>query len=46
MDLTTQRERFIQVMADFTGYAGKHLPDDVIAKLKELRNRKIPPWQN
>ncbi|HBT87854.1 L(+)-tartrate dehydratase subunit alpha [Desulfobacter sp.] len=43
MDLTTQRERFIQVMADFTGYAGKHLPDDVIAKLKELREQEDTP---
>jgi len=33
MDLNTQREHFIDVMAKFTGYAGKHLPDDVIAKL-------------
>ena len=43
MDLNTQRERFIQVMANFTGYAGKHLPDDVIAKLKELREQEETP---
>ncbi len=30
-------------MADFTGYAGKHLPDDVIAKLKELREQEDTP---
>lgn len=43
MDLNTQRERFIDVMAKFTGYAGKHLPDDVIAKLEELRSQEDTP---
>nr|WP_321396498.1 L(+)-tartrate dehydratase subunit alpha [uncultured Desulfobacter sp.] len=43
MDLNTQRQHFIDVMAKFTGYAGKHLPDDVIAKLKELRTQEDTP---
>ena len=43
MDLNTQRKHFIDVMAKFTGYAGKHLPDDVVAKLKELRSQEDTP---
>lgn len=38
--METQAElvkKFIDVMADFTAYFGKHLPDDVQAKLEELR---------
>lgn len=30
-------ERFTDLMARFTGYFGKHLPDDVLERLKELR---------
>lgn len=30
-------KKFTDVMADFTAYFGKHLPDDVQAKLEELR---------
>lgn len=35
-----QRENFIDIMAKFTAYAGKHLPDDVYAKLLQLRERE------
>ncbi|MEN6327062.1 MAG: L(+)-tartrate dehydratase subunit alpha [Syntrophomonas sp.] len=35
-----QRERFIDAMAKFTAYTGKYLPDDVHAKLKELRTKE------
>lgn len=31
------REKFIDIIARFTVYSGKHLPDDVHAKLTELR---------
>ncbi len=40
MNKEEQRERFIDIMARFTAYMGKHLPDDVLAKLKELRERE------
>jgi len=37
MDREEQREKFIDIMAKFTAYTGKYLPDDVHARLKELR---------
>lgn len=35
-----QREKFIDIMAKFTAYIGKYLPDDVLAKLIELRKKE------
>ena len=35
MDKTELSTRFTDTMAKFTAYFGKHLPDDVLAKLKE-----------
>lgn len=43
MKQTMQRERFIEIMAKFTAYAGKHLPDDVSDKLKELMAKEDTP---
>lgn len=37
MSLNLKREQFIDIMAKFTGYASKHLPDDVVKRLIELR---------
>lgn len=36
-------EHFTDVMAKFTAYFGKHLPDDVMAKLQELRAEQDTP---
>lgn len=33
-------ETFTDVMAKFTGYFGKHLPDDVVRRLTELRDQQ------
>ncbi|MGI5912829.1 MAG: L(+)-tartrate dehydratase subunit alpha [Syntrophomonadaceae bacterium] len=35
-----QREKFIDIMARFTAYTAKYLPDDVLDKLKELRKNE------
>jgi len=35
-----QREKFVDIMARFTVYSGRYLPDDVYAKLKELRGKE------
>ncbi|HHT78413.1 MAG TPA: L(+)-tartrate dehydratase subunit alpha [Actinobacteria bacterium] len=43
MSSTMQCDKFIDIMAKFTAYAGKRLPDDVIAKLKELRAKEDTP---
>jgi len=40
MNKEEQCEKFIDIMAKFTAYTGKHLPDDVYAKLKELREKE------
>lgn len=40
MNKEEQREKFIDIMAKFTAYTGKHLPDDILAKLKELREKE------
>lgn len=40
MNKQEQREKFIDIMAKFTVYTGKYLPDDVQAKLKELREKE------
>ena len=40
MDTKEQREKFIDIMARFTVYTSKYLPDDVYAKLKELRGKE------
>ncbi|MGI6175099.1 MAG: L(+)-tartrate dehydratase subunit alpha [Christensenellales bacterium] len=37
------RERFIEIMAKFTAYGGIRLPDDVLNKLKELREQEESP---
>lgn len=43
MDREGQRERFIDIVAGFTAYIGKYLPDDVLAKLQELREKETAP---
>jgi len=40
MNKEEQREKFIDIMAKFTAYTGKHLPDDILAELKELREKE------
>ena len=40
MNREEQAERLTDLMARFTGYFGKHLPDDVLARLKELREEQ------
>ncbi|MCK9313688.1 MAG: L(+)-tartrate dehydratase subunit alpha, partial [Methanocorpusculum sp.] len=40
MNTAQQREKFIDIMARFTVYTGKYLPDDVYAKLNELRGKE------
>lgn len=37
MDNQASCQKFIDTMAKFTAYSGKHLPDDVLGKLKQLR---------
>jgi L(+)-tartrate dehydratase alpha subunit len=46
MNKDTMREKFIDTMARFTVYSGKYLPDDVYAKLKELREKEDSPMAN
>ena len=43
MNQQEKRDKFIDIIAKFTAYAGKHLPDDVLAKLKELRTQEKTP---
>ena len=43
MNQNEKREKFIDILAKFTSYAGKHLPDDVVSKLKELRVKEDTP---
>ena len=40
MNKEEQREEFVDIMAKFTAYIGKHLPDDVCVKLNELREKE------
>lgn len=40
MNKAELREKFIDIMARFTAFTGVHLPDDVAAKLKELREKE------
>ncbi len=40
MNKEEQREQFIDIMAKFTAYIGKYLPNDVVAKLQELREKE------
>lgn len=40
MDTKEQLEKFIDIMARFTVYTSKYLPDDVYAKLRELRGKE------
>ena len=40
MNRSKQREKFIDIMAKFTAYTGKYLPDDVLAKLQDLRSKE------
>lgn len=37
MDREEQRKKFIDIMAKYTVYTGRYLPDDVLSKLEELR---------
>ncbi len=43
MDQEKMRTRFIDIMAAFTAYTGIYLPDDVLAKLKELAAKEDAP---
>lgn len=43
MDKNVQREKFIDIMAKFTAYSSKYLPDDVYTKLNELRAKENSP---
>lgn len=43
MNQQEKRDKFIDIIAKFTAYASKHLPDDVLAKLKELRTQENTP---
>jgi L(+)-tartrate dehydratase alpha subunit len=38
-----KRARFIDIMAKIYCLCSKHLPDDVVAKLKELRTKEDAP---
>lgn len=40
MNNEEQREKFIDIMARFTAYTAKYLPDDIFAKLQELREKE------
>ncbi len=40
MNRAEQRKKFIDIMAQFTVYTGKYLPDDVYDRLKELREQE------
>jgi L(+)-tartrate dehydratase alpha subunit len=43
MNQNEERKKFIDIMSKFTAYSGKHLPDDVVSKLKELRIEETTP---
>ena len=44
MNREEQVEKLTTYIAHFTDYIGKHLPDDVKAKISELaRNPSVPP---
>lgn len=43
MNKEEMREKFIDIMAKFTAYIGKHLPDDVYQRLQELRETEDTP---
>jgi L(+)-tartrate dehydratase alpha subunit len=43
MSQNNRRDDFIDIMAKFTAYTSKHLPDDVLTKLKELRAKENTP---
>lgn len=44
MTRAEQREKFIDIMARFTAFTGKYLPDDVLAKLRELSSQESKPF--
>jgi L(+)-tartrate dehydratase alpha subunit len=43
MDQTLKKEELIDLVAKFTAYSSKHLPDDVFAKLETLRAQENLP---
>ncbi|MHB1314103.1 MAG: L(+)-tartrate dehydratase subunit alpha [Christensenellales bacterium] len=43
MNQSEKRAKFTDIIARFTSYAGKHLPDDVTDKLNELRTKENTP---
>ena len=43
MNKEAQVQKMTDMMAKFVGYTGKKLPDDVIAKLEELRSKEDSP---
>jgi len=40
MAFTEQEKQFTRIIADFTSFGSKHLPDDVLIRLKELRKEE------
>jgi L(+)-tartrate dehydratase alpha subunit len=43
MDSHAQYEKFTAIMTGFTAFSGKHLPDDVLGRLKELQSEEKTP---
>ena len=43
MSRESRINRMTDIMAAFIGYTGKHLPDDILAKLEELRTGEDDP---
>jgi len=43
MDKKEQVAKMTDIMAKFVDYSGKHLPDDVVAKLQELAEKETVP---
>ena len=43
MTLREQVDRMTDIMTSFIGYTAVHLPDDVVSKLRELRDNVEDP---
>ena len=46
MSNEVQVKKLTDIMAQFVGFTAKKLPDDVIAKLQELRDKEDSPMTN
>lgn len=40
---TSEKQKFIDILAAFTGYSSKHLPDDVVERLTLMREKEDSP---